>query len=125
MSRPRGVIVRRLNPDALLAEIKAVMPEEHRPRIYGEELFLLETPDLFAVIGTEGVGHFSTDGETCRVLFTWDGMQYDTAELRIAHIRLCETSGEVDLADAIRTFGSRLDANHHEWYRRATVKAVS
>lgn len=79
---------------------------------------LLDTEDGPAVINSEGVGHTLKDGTITTYLHY--GMSLMPITLPLAAIESAKTSEKIDIADGIRTFGSRLDVNHHLWFDRTT-----
>lgn len=76
----------------------------------------------WAVINSEGVGHFADKDGTARVYFWLDANYMDSVELDLPTIDGCMDGGHVDIADFIRTFGDRLHANHYAWYSWARNK---
>lgn len=67
------------------------------------------------VICSEGVG-WEVTADRPLYVETFAGRGY---ELSLADIRDRAASGtDVDLADHVRTFGSRLDSNHWQWFGR-------
>lgn len=102
MARTRGITVRTLD-----------MSDAAERPVYGYALGRGNDGKTY-VICTEGVGWEVTPD---RPLFvdTWSGgydMPLSEVVDRAAH------GEDVDLADHVRTFGSRLESNFHMWSRR-------
>src|SRR5699024_11254265 len=71
-----------------------------------------------AVLNSEGVGTKETDGTVG--VFIETGLQVDRVDIPVDRIVAAMTCETVDLADAIRVFGARLDSNHHQWFTAYT-----
>ena len=67
------------------------------------------------IISYEGVGPRETRPGMAGLDTEWREWQF----LPLAAVEACRTGEEQDLADLIRTFGSRLDVNHLNWYEWA------
>lgn len=70
-----------------------------------------------AVVNVEGVGHIADENEKVNIYFT-QYMSYIEVEIDLSELGGAVTDKEIDLADGIRTFGSRLDSNHYRWFHR-------
>lgn len=93
-----------------------VLPDNGQAPFYGYALAV--SAGKVYVICTEGVGWEVTSD---RPLFV-DSMA-GGYELPLAAVMAAASLGKtVDLADHIRTFGSRLDSNHYQWHARLTGK---
>lgn len=108
-NRPRGATGLRLNREKLTELVG-------RELAYADNV-LIKVSEGYAVVNTEGVGMAERDrtvGVYCLGAFEYVIVHVDVDEL--AQL----TEDEVDLADFIRTFGGRLNANHYTWFRRVT-----
>jgi hypothetical protein len=113
MTRQRGVTVEMLDHDKLVAACKA---EGIAAPGYSTNGLLRRLDGGAAVIiSSEGVsasailmGRVYLDTET----FEWQSLPLDVAES-------CRNGETQDLADLIRTFGSRLESNHYAWFQWA------
>lgn len=89
-----------------------------RTKVYPMDAVVLrsQTGETFAVINDEGVGGFETEDHV-RVWFNYGkhGLYIHDALIPSSDVLDAVTSEAVDLADFIRTFGDRLDANHYTW----------
>lgn len=119
-NRPRGAVGILLDPEILLAGIRAAYPEDTITGLDGPQL-LLETRQGWAVIGTEGVGYYEHEGSIeiwCKVsLFS-----STTFSASVDAVLAARTAETIDSADHIRVFGGRLDSNHYLWYTEAVTK---
>ena len=112
MSRERGVEVEVLDYEKLAAachEYGLAAPS------YSGNAILRRRDGAAVVISYEGVANTELrEGMVCvTTMFTeWQYLPLEVAEA-------CRTGERVDLADHIRTFGSRLDVNHWHWYQWA------
>lgn len=109
MARTRGYIVELLDHDKLSAACAAL--GIGAPSFFGNAV--AQNPDgVIAVISTEGVSKITDvpDGHVCV-----DTQSFEWQYLPIEVVNECRTGETVDLADHIRTFGSRLDVNHLVW----------
>lgn len=113
MPRTRGVTVELLDHDKLTEACKT-----HglaRPSLTGNAL-LRNTTGEAVVLSYEGVaGKESRPG-----MAVVDTMSHDWEYLPIEAVEACRTGETEDLADFIRTFGDRLNANHWHWHSWAT-----
>ena len=82
-----------------------------------EAMVIVNTPEGLATICNEGVGWLKNDDG--RYLVS-GYLGYSDVVYRITEDELlsCLSSEQVDLADFIRTFGSRLEANFDIWYHQ-------
>lgn len=72
------------------------------------------------VICSEGVGWKVSDSEPLTV-DRWNGAAYDMPLTEVLH--RADNGTDVDLADFVRTFGSRLESNFHAWHYRINSAA--
>jgi hypothetical protein len=119
-NRPRGAVGILLDNEILLAGIRAAypedIPEDAIDRVDGPQL-LLKTGQGWAVIGTEGVGYYESEG-TIAIYYAVSPLgMFTTYDTPIAAVLAARTAETIDLADHIRVFGSRLDSNHGLWFR--------
>ena len=70
-----------------------------------------------AVVNREGVGAIADENDTIEVYFSY-GTTWVPVVLPLSHIGYATTHDRIDLAEGIRSFGSRLDANHYRWFSR-------
>lgn len=125
--RVGGSIASVLDADALLTAGRELYAEQHPGAdvaaavTHGPlpQMTFTADGDRMAVVNGEGVGGVSADGATVPVWFAVDGM-WDTLELPAAAVAQATTLDVIDLADGIRHFGHRLDANHRGWRARYT-----
>lgn len=123
-TRRRGAIATILDHDALLNAARAVVTDQH-PGAKPANLDHGPLPQMLipvnrgeiAVINNEGVGDIATEDDTIHITFSY-GYQFITVALTTDTIATAATTQTIDLADGIRTFGSRLDANHYTWHSR-------
>lgn len=104
MARTRGITVRTLDLTGMTAA-----------PVY--EYAMATGPDgTVYVICSEGVGWQVTPDRPL-IVDTWSG----EVTVILDDVRTAAAAGtDVDLADHVRTFGSRLDSNHAMWVRRLT-----
>ena len=88
----------------------------------GEAMVIVNTPKGLATICNEGVGWFKDENNKYVVT---GYMGYSDVVYRITEDELLSllSSEQVDLAEFIRSFGSRLEVNFDLWYEQ--VKDVS
>lgn len=117
-NRNRGAFATILNEDTLVAHANSLLPNDDPLKFsgFGRQM-LLDTNDGPAVINGEGVGNIPQK-DTIAVFLSY-GMTLTPVDLPVSVIEAAKTDEKIDLADGIRVFGARLDANHHEWYSRA------
>lgn len=108
MTRKRGTMVRTI-----------VMPEDRQPA-YRYALAWAGTTAY--VICSEGVGWRVADDAPLTVdgyVKTDDGLAVTSWDMSLAEVLTASVTGDdVDLADFVRTFGSRLDSNVYMWQAR-------
>lgn len=122
-NRQRGALGYVLDTDKLTAVLRRVTGID-TAQAWGNPVLVYGEDKSWAVVNTEGVGGKADDYDSpARVWFdrvTPEG--YISAQLEdelvpFDDIESCVYTNEpVDLADHIRTFGSRLDNNHAIWY---------
>lgn len=124
--RRRGAIATILDPDVLLDAARDILPtirEDFPPIRLAEiemddrlQMLIAVDDNTPAVVNLEGVGCIETNGTIgvyiCSVL------ERIRVNIPTATILAAITDRTIDLADGIRTFGARLDSNHHQWYSR-------
>lgn len=113
MTRKRGITVELLDQERLE---QACQEHGLRPPSYGGNAILRQASTGHAVVlSYEGVAS-TTHGEGVMYLDTeayqWTGRW---ESLPVEAVEACRTGETKDLADFIRTFGSRLDVNHYRW----------
>ena len=83
----------------------------------GEAMVVVNTPKGLATICNEGVGWFKNEDD--KYLVT-GYLGYSDVVYRITEDELlsCVSSEQVDLAEFIRSFGSRLEVNFDLWYNQ-------
>lgn len=129
MKRPEGAIVNKFDD----AKMKRAIIEEvkrHNPNtdLTPEKInfpywhyMMLQSNGVIAVINDEGVGQeeYKADGESyCKILAAVGLSFPDEFPMRVSELKKALSKDTIDLAEAIRSFGSRLDSNHYMWYRR-------
>lgn len=129
-TRQRGVTLRLLDLQALseraLATWQAARPDSAYTSM--EPGFapyaVAEHDGVLYVICNEGVGWTVTEDSPLEVdLYgksedSFSMLPNLTATLSVDDVRTLITEEEVDLADHVRSFGSRLESNFAMWYRR-------
>ena len=126
MTRKRGAITKVLDPEVLVKLGQKVLTEKYgQEEVEAMNIGPGPTPQMIftvasktaAVVNGEGVGHLETENGKIAVElstpFSWFPVELDLGDLGEA-----VTDQEIDLADGIRTFGARLDSNHHQWFSR-------
>lgn len=93
-----------------------------RNDLEGETMVVVNTPEGLATICSEGVGWWKND-EGKYLVGAWVGHSNPTFYLSEHELLSCLSSEEIDLAEFIRSFGSRLEVNFDLWYNQ--VKDVS
>jgi hypothetical protein len=109
MSRERGTTVELLDYKKL-----AAVCEEHgltKPS-YGTNGLLRRVDGAVVVLSSEGVGPLEVREGMAGIDTEWAS---DWGYLPVEAVEACRTGETADLADHIRTFGSRLDVNHWQW----------
>lgn len=121
MGRPRGLLVEKIDPDHLLEWVRENV-DAPKPELFAMPFhhYLIEIPHtLYAVVNDEGVGNEMKD-LALPIMFARSPMgQFDRVAVPLKRLRSMRTGEMVDLADAIRVFGDRLDGNHWLWYSKA------
>lgn len=84
---------------------------------YSQNMLFAVDRGIGAVVNDEGVGAEFTDEDTVNVYYRL-GISIFPLAIPVDDINNAVTDERVDLADGIRTFGARLDANHATWFRR-------
>lgn len=119
-NRPREAEAFLLDNDALIRAARPVCAEmggnpDHLTSIYTQMLLAVER-GLPAIVNSEGVGAILSEADTIGV--------YLAAQMSIVRIDIpldalsdAVTDEVIDLADGIRSFGPRLEANFHRWHR--------
>ena len=129
-NRPTGAIARVLDPEALLAAAREVLAEQYpatdqHPAADPAQLTHGQLPQMLfsvdrneaAIVCGEGTGYIANDDDTIKVLFSY-GFNWIPVRLTLEQVGHAVTEETIDLADGIRVFGDRLDANHFGWFRR-------
>ncbi|MFJ4167792.1 hypothetical protein ACIPY5_19745 [Microbacterium sp. NPDC089698] len=123
-TRPAGALTTVLDPEALLAAAQEQLPLQYPgwdPAVLGDgplpQMILTVDRGEAAVVNGEGVGAIADEHGIVDVWFTY-GFNLIRIALTLPTIAAAFTGEEIDLADGIRTFGGRLDANHYRWYAR-------
>lgn len=118
--RQRGVIVdlldgKKLEAVAWKVALAAGANPEHRKFLSatGTPNYLLNTKGGLAVVGTEGVGYYETP-EGIKAHFSYFA-SHTPFVIPTKDILAARTGKTADLADVIRTFGDRLEANFSHW----------
>ena len=123
MTRITGARALVLDNDALIALARKSLERDGIPTegmTHGPAPQMIFTvAEGTAIVNNEGVGAIA-EGDTIAVYFS-DNFQWFPVDLKVADvIETAGTSETIDLADGIRTFGARLDANHANWRSRHT-----
>jgi hypothetical protein len=93
-----------------------------RDDLVGEQMVVANTVKGLATVCSEGVGWWKND-EDKYLVGAWVGYSNPTFYLTEDELLSCLSSEQVDLAEFVQTFGSRLENNFHLWYDQ--VKNVS
>jgi hypothetical protein len=130
-----SLIVRRLNTEVLSEIAKEVIIAQYAPKrepvVHAEELVYAYLPgkggidyERLAIICREGVGWTPNERALLPVMFhVGDGVTDALAWVGARRIQeQALTDEEVNLADFVRTFGTRLEANYMMWYRDLTAE---
>lgn len=123
-TRPTGAIAKKIDADALLAVGRAALVAKH-PDADPSHLTHGPQPQMMlavdrgnaAIVNGEGVGAIANENGIIEAYFCY-GMTWTPLELELEKVSGTVTDEEIDLAEGIRTFGSRLDSNHHQWFTR-------
>ena len=123
-SRTAGAIAIKLDPEVLLAAGREAFAElnpeadaallTHGP--LPQMLFAVDR-GTGAVVNGEGVGAVADETDHIEVYFCY-GMTWTPVPMAMVKVGDAATEERIDLADGIRTFGSRLDVNHLRWFNR-------
>ena len=127
--RKRGALAAQLDSERLLELGRDAVAAQYPTadlstlRVEYEPQMLVTIPDpelaKSAVVNREGVGHIQQE-DTVAVYFS-DGFTAFPIDLPIKEVRACwDLETTIDLADGIRAFGARLEANFHTWHSKAT-----
>src|SRR5699024_1817449 len=127
--RPRGAIAHRLDSVKLVEAAREVLrvsrskySPDHIEAILeshnADHVLVAVSDNKAAVLHSEGVGTKETDGTVG--VFIETGLQVDRVDIPVDRIVAAMTCETVDLADAIRVFGARLDSNHLQWFTAYT-----
>ena len=123
-TRPTGAIAKKLDAEALLALGREALLAEH-PTAEAQLLSHGPQPQMMfavdhgnaAIVNGEGVGAIADENGKIEVHFCY-GMTWTPLKLDLERIGYAATEEKIDLAEGIRTFGSRLDGNHYQWFNR-------
>jgi hypothetical protein len=126
--RPRGAMAHILDSAKLVEAAREVLRAEgeYSPLLIAaiqedhndDHLLIAVGDNQAAVLNSEGVGTKEADGTVgVFVDVGFDRICVDVPVDKIAESMTCLT---VDLAQAIRVFGARLDSNHFQWYSAYT-----
>lgn len=118
-NRKRGAIATVLDMDVLVRHANEQIAGDESPlRFHAESdrRMLLETEEGLGVIDGEGVG-YDSEGDQITVNLCY-GITLTPVDLPLSIIEEAKTDERIDIADGIRVFGDRLEANHYLWYSR-------
>jgi len=142
-NRERGVILRRLDTEALgrqaLAHLKVMAPTvDWTAASFQYGYAVAQTDNGLYVVCTEGVGWEVTHSKPLilDVIASWkdaDGLAHHSmspsAAVYLSPYEVTElmnaSTEDIDLADLVREFGDRLEVNFSIWHDRLTAKAKS
>lgn len=124
-TRPAGAVGIKLDAEILLAaareEFAAQYPEHpdaaqltHGPL---PQMLIAVDRGTGCVVNAEGVGGIADEDGRVEVHFSY-GFTWLPVLLTLEKIGTAAGDERIDLADGIRTFGSRLDVNHSLWFNR-------
>ncbi|MGP5022494.1 hypothetical protein ACTXIU_12995 [Glutamicibacter arilaitensis] len=123
MKRQRGAIAKTIDNDALLVLGRKALAEQY-PTELADHLYTFGNQMIFtvdhgnpAVVNQEGVGNIATENGKVAICFSYM-MSIIELDIDLGELGGAVTETEIDLADGIRTFGSRLDVNHGIWFSR-------
>lgn len=121
VNRARGAIGTVLDKDLLLAAVarQIMNPQDRAWSTLAFDLnVLVETPAGYAVVTSEGVGHSEREGTVgIETLFGTYGVP---VQVPVSELLECRTDTTADLADVIRTFGTRLENNFWTWHSQVS-----
>jgi hypothetical protein len=115
----KSVMVSQIDTDKLATLLNTKMD---RDDLQGEQMVVANTVKGLATVCSEGVGWWKND-EGKYLVGAWVGYSNPTFYLSEDELLSCLSSEQVDLAEFISTFGSRLEVNFDLWYDQ--VKNVS
>lgn len=123
-TRTLGAIAVKLDPEILLVsareEFAGQFPEADATHLTNgplpQMLFAVDRGNGCVVNG-EGVGAIANEDDQIEVHFSY-GMTWVPVLMPMSKINDAATEERIDLAEGIRTFGSRLDVNHLRWFNR-------
>lgn len=124
-ARPLGAIGIKLDPEVLLEAGRKQFLAQY-PGTDAAQLTHGPLPQMLiavdrgrgAVVNGEGVGSIADETDSVEVHFCCDGYTWLALRLTLDQINEAATAETIDLAQGIRTFGSRLDVNHRQWFDR-------
>jgi hypothetical protein len=124
-NRQRGALGYVLDTDKLTKVLRQVTGVENA-QAWGNPVLVYGEGESWAVVNTEGVGGVADNYDKPARVW-WDrNLEEPYFDARLGDdlvpfndIQSCVTGESVDLADHIRTFGSRLENNHAIWYEFA------
>ena len=123
-TRPTGAVGIELDRETLLAagraQLEAQYPDRDPQKLTDGPLPQMLIPvnrGEVAIVNGEGVGCIADEHSIIDVYF---GHEYDWIKIALTldAVNSAATDTTIDLADGIRVFGSRLDVNHYNWYRK-------
>lgn len=123
-TRPAGAVGIKLDADILLQEARAVVATQY-PEAKPSHLTHGPLPQMLiavdrgtgCVVNGEGVGAVADEADGIEVHFSY-GFTWLPVRLPLDRIGMAAGDERIDLAEGIRTFGSRLDVNHMLWFNR-------
>jgi len=115
-----SIMVTKLDSDKVVELIKS--RRETDEHIEAEPFVVVNTPKGLATICSEGVGWWKNDDDKYLVGF-YVGYSNPSYYMTEDELLSCLSSEQVDLAEFVQTFGSRLENNFDLWYDQ--VKNVS
>ena len=123
-TRPAGAIAIKLDPEILLESAREEFADQN-PEANPTHLTHGPLPQMLlavdrgtgSVVNGEGVGAIANESDYIEVYFGY-GMEWVPVMLPLSKVGNAATEQRIDLADGIRTFGSRLDVNHFRWFNR-------
>jgi hypothetical protein len=115
----KSVMISQIDTDKLATLLNTRMD---RDDLQGEQMVVANTVKGLATVCSEGVGWWKND-EGKYLVGAWVGYSNPTFYLSEDELLSCLSSEQVDLAEFINTFGSRLEVNFDLWYDQ--VKNVS
>ncbi|GAA1892088.1 hypothetical protein GCM10009715_42010 [Paeniglutamicibacter psychrophenolicus] len=123
-ARPTGAIGIKLDKEILLTAAREVFTALHPDADAGQlshgplpQMLIAVDRGNGAVVNGEGVGSIANEDGSVDVHFSY-GFTWLPIGLALDQINKAATDKRIDLAEGIRTFGARLDANHRQWFRR-------